>query len=88
MSKKNKPRPSVFAKPPPNTRVSIVFEETNNVEGGFNVYMEGHDKSALEKIPPEEWPRAAFWAIHCFSIVGGVISQAGAVVGKVEKGKG
>lgn len=60
-------------------KVSIVFEETGEQNGsGFNVYLEGLDRDirlvASDKLSPAE-----FWASKGFSILIGVLRQAGVV---------
>lgn len=69
-------------------KVSIVFEETENVEDGvaFKVYLEGISKSRSDAISRmsaaeqvDELSTAEYWAMRCMSIVAGALQQSGAV---------
>ena len=69
-------------------RVSIVFEEGPNVNGGvgFHVFLEGiaqHRMREIDRMTPEqqlhELSTAEFWALRCFQITGHAMAQAGAV---------
>jgi hypothetical protein len=69
-------------------KISIVFEETGNVEDGvgFNVYMDGldaHRKATIDRMTPEEQlhecSTAEFWALRCFQITMAAMIKAGAV---------
>lgn len=69
-------------------RVTIVFEETEAVDGGigFNVFLDGldqHRRTTINAMTPEEQLQelstAEFWALRCFQITMSKMIEAGAV---------
>jgi hypothetical protein len=69
-------------------KVSIVFEETENRDGGvgFNVYLDGLSKERrqyIDSLTPEqqlqELSTTEFWALRCFQITVHAMKTSGAI---------